>query len=418
MSIEQIIKENENQCETPYFLYFYDVLKNTTSAMLNAITENANLLYSIKANPNKSIIKFMEQQGIMFEVASEGELYHILSCGIDGKKIVFSGQGKTKSGIKSAIENGVLVINVESIRELKDIRTISKELNKSIKVILRINPSFDNQESALQMGGVPSSYGIDEEQLFELLDQQNSDFSIDGLFMYLGTNYHEHKYIVKNTEYLFNLAEKVYKDYGIKFEFLDFGGGFGIPEFDTDTELDLVILKQDLVQIFKDKLKLPCFSEIKNLFFESGRYLVARCGVLVTKVLDVKVSRGVKYVILNGGINCLGIKQMEYRRVEPHLELVQNNHHDVDKVEEVCIVGTTCTPIDVTHQGICLYPVEIDDYIYFNECGAYIYEFSPKNFCGQVSLAEYMYKENKVYITRKRGDVNSTYGDLFMDIDI
>jgi len=416
MLIEKIIKDNAGLLETPYYLYSYDDLKQSTRVLLNTLPQKSELLYSIKANPNSTIIKFMDKEGVMFEVASEGELRHVLGIGIESQKVVFSGQGKTKSGLISAIKNEVLAINIESLRELNDTITISKELNKSTKIILRINPMFNNEESALKMGGIPSSYGIDEEQLFVFLSQNESKI-IDGLFTYIGSNYHNYKYIVENTRYLFELAEKLYDKYNIKLRYLDFGGGFGIPEFDTDPELDMTMLAIELNKLFEEKLSLDCFTDIERLFFESGRYLTARSAVLVTRVIDVKISRGKKYVILDGGINCLGIKQMEYRRVEPCLQLVKTDGY-IEESEEVCIVGTTCTPIDVVHKGVTLPIVEIGDYIYFNECGAYSLEFSPQSFCGQVSPAEHIIKDNQIFTMRNRGNYNSPYGCLFTNINV
>lgn len=413
MDYSKFIVDNCADITTPYFMYFYDVLTQTVDSLLDAITKKAKLLYSVKANPNKSILQILDKQGVMFEVASEGELYHTLSCGVSGDKIVFSGQGKTLSGIRAAINSDVLAITAESIRELKDIRKIAESIDKEVSVIVRVNPSMENKESALQMGGVPSPYGIDEEILIDFLKNSNENLSIKGLFMYLGTNYHDHRYIVRNTRYLFQLAEKIYNRYGLKFQILDFGGGFGIPEFEADPELNLQELKSDLEKLMMHYLQLPCFSEVRNLFFESGRFVSARSGILVTKIIDIKVSRGTKYIILDGGINCLGIKQMEYRRVEPHLELVKLHPAFPEPKEKVCIVGTTCTSIDIVHKELLLPKAQIGDYIYFDECGAYIYEFSPKNFCGQVTLPEYLYKDQNTIIIRKSGDIKNVYGELF-----
>jgi len=410
MCINHILKDYP-KLQTPYFLYCYDSIEKTANALLNSLPKESNLLFSVKANPNPSYLKILEEKGILFETASEGELMHLVNNNIAAHKIVCSGQGKTKSYFEAALNLGVLAINVESSRELSDLSKLSEALNKVANILVRINPIFNNSESALIMGGAPSPYGIDEDLFYKLIDVNN--FTFNGLFMYAGSNYHNFENIVSNTKYLFELAERLYNTHSIKLKYLDFGGGFGVPEFNTDSELDITKMSNDLNYLFKQKLNLDCFSDVRKYFFESGRYLAARCAVLVTKVIDIKISRGKKFLILDGGINCLGIKQFEYRRTEPKIELIkQNNCIESDLVEEVCLVGTTCTPIDISHKNASLQHVEIGDLICFKECGAYSLEFSPKSFCGQINPAEYIYKNRILYITRDYGDINKPYGSF------
>ena len=418
MDIELIVKKYGDHLCTPCFIYDHNFLVANGKALKKALPVRANLVYSVKANPNPSIIYALQKIGALFEVASEGELLHLLNIGIAAEKIIFSGQGKTVSGITKAIKNEVLVINIESMREWKDVSEISKSLNKKVRVLLRVNPMFNNRDAALKMGGVASPYGVDEETI-DLFFAEGSELClIEGIFVYAGSNYHNYIDIIENTKYIFELAEKIYKKFNVKLKYLDFGGGFGVPEFISDPELDLGNLEKGLKKLFEEKLSLPCFSNIRKLFFESGRYLTATSGVLVMRVVDVKMSRGKQYVILDGGINCMGIKQFEYRRTEPELHLITQKCVDYGNVKEVCIVGTTCTPIDLIHQGINLPKVSIGDFIYFNDCGAYSLEFSPQNFCGQVSPIEYMFKNNMLYVTKEQGNIECPYGELFTNLEL
>lgn len=418
MNIESTIKKYAAHLSTPCFVYDYDHLEENEKELRKALPNSADLVYSIKANPNPAVIYSLQKMGVLFEVASEGELIHLLKIGIDTDKIIFSGQGKTVSGITRAIKNNVLAINIESMREWKIVSEISTKLKRKVSILLRINPLFDNKYAALKMGGISSPYGVDEEDIELFFSEHSQLCSIEGIFVYAGSNYHDYTDIVKNTRYIFELAERIYEKFGVKLKYLDFGGGFGVPEFLSDPELDLDSMGEELNSLFDEKLLLPCFSDIRKLFFESGRYLVATSGVLIMRALDIKISRGKKYVILDGGINCMGIKQFEYRRTEPELHLVTREHISNKNVSEVSLVGTTCTPIDLVHQGIALPKVSEGDFIYFNDCGAYTLEFSPKNFCGQVSPIEYMLKNDDLFITKEKGDIECPYGRVYTNLEL
>lgn len=414
MMSKEVIEHAVLSYRTPLFLYSKSTIINAAKSLKQSLPDNALLLYSVKANPNPTIIKLLFHEGLLFEVASEGELRHILNIGIKPESIIFSGQAKSIAGIRLAVEKSVKAINVESVRELSDINRCCIKLNKTQSVMLRVNPKLNNHSSVLKMGGVPSPYGIDEEQIESVIKEFISEnVRIVGLFMYAGSQYFNESSIISNTAYLLDLSYSISQRLQIPIYSLDFGGGFGVPEDESENELNLLKLSEGMKSLFAEE-NLNWLEKQCNFFFESGRYLVAKSAIYITKIIDVKVSRGVKYAILDGGINNLGIKQLQYRTYDPKITVLGKEEM---KKERVTIVGPTCTPIDIVCQNILLPQINIGDYIVIEDCGAYSAYFSPIYFCGHDSPAEVLYdKTNDKFMQIKvRGDINHSCGYGFVE---
>lgn len=413
MISETIMTRAATSFGTPLFLYNQSEIVSAAKSLMQALPGKARLLYSIKANPNPAILKLLAHTGLLFEVASEGELRHILNVGIQPESIVFSGQGKSIEGIQLAVEKSVKAINVESIRELSDIKLCCERLSKRQSVMLRVNPKMDNHNSVLKMGGVPSPYGIDEEQIENVITNFHSkNVQIVGLFMYAGSQYFDENSILDNVAYLLDLAHSIHQRLHISISSLDFGGGFGIPEDESEKELDLIKLSEEMCRLFANEKNW--LGEHCDLYFESGRFIVAKSAVYIARVIDTKMSRGVRYVILDGGINNLGIKQLQYRTFEPKVTVLSK---DTSKKEYVTIVGPTCTPIDVVCKNVLLPKIDIGDLVMIEDCGAYMAYFSPIYFCGHDSPAEVMYydTEDKIIPIKLRGDKYHACGYGFVD---
>jgi diaminopimelate decarboxylase len=411
---ENIVARAVSTYDSPLFLYSKSTITSTAKSLMRALPDDALLLYSVKANPNPTIIRLLSQAGLFFEVASEGELRHILNIGIKPDSVIFSGQGKSVDGIQLAVERSVKVINVESVRELSDINSCCEKLNKMQPVMLRVNPKIDNHNSVLKMGGVPSPYGIDEEQIENVIRKfVSNNVRITGLFMYVGSQYFDECSILNNTAYLLDLANSINKNLHIPICSLDFGGGFGVPEDASEKELDLLKLSEGMCTLFTEE-RLNCLGGRCDFFFESGRFLVARSAIYIARVIDVKISRSVKYAVLDGGINNLGIKQLQYRTYEPKVSVLGKERVEN---ERVTIVGPTCTPIDIVCQDVLLPKVNIGDYIVIEDCGAYSMYFSPVHFCGHDSPAEVLYDETegRFMQIKLRGDKSHACGYGFVD---
>lgn len=399
---EKLIKDLINQYGSPLVIYDEEQLISNYEKLKSAVGKNT-IIYSMKANPNPHIIKILSSLGCYVETASEGEYSVLKTLGIPVNNIIYSGQAKSESGISQAINDGVFLINVESKKQMELVIKYSEKHKKETKVLLRINPSSIDNNAVLKMGGTPSPFGVDECYIKEIAKMtKGTCVKLTGLFMYNGSQYYCSSSIYNNTKYLCNLANE-YKDL-MDLEYLDFGGGFGVVESEDQHELDMNDLKIKLTQVDQHLDAL----DIKKAFFESGRYLTSSCGILVSTVVDTKMSRSKKFVILDSGINNTGIKQYCYRTYEPFLLVVGNK---TNKIEHQILVGPTCTTIDRVHRGINLPSINIGDNVIFLESGAYLMSYSPIHFCGHPTPAEIMIcKDGQVILTRERTDIKNACG--------
>lgn len=181
-----VINKVVEQFGTPVLCFEHDEIEKYVGKMLHILPTAASLVYSVKAGPNPYIIRYLFNHGGYFETASEGELMYLLSLRVPASKIIVSGQGKTKEYIELAISNGVTKFNLESENEIKMLSVYKKDNNLNCSI--RINPNFSNNRSVLKMGGVPSAYGIDENQLDRILSKDTENV-LNGIFMYAGSQF-------------------------------------------------------------------------------------------------------------------------------------------------------------------------------------------------------------------------------------
>lgn len=390
---------------TPCLCYEQSEIEYWVQTLRGALPEPAELIYSVKASPSPVLITYYKQAGLYFETASRGELAILIGLGVSPDKIWVSGQGKTQAYLKEAVSYGVRRFNLESRRELEILAPLIAD-KEDCSCNLRINPKRSFGGSKLSTAGESSAFGVDEEQMDSILLGEYGSL-INGIFVYAGSQLFHAEDIVKNTEYCFHLAKKVYDLTRRPLKNVDFGGGFGVPEDECTEELDVEALRTNLSALFRRFTGEACFTDHTSFYFESGRYLCARTACLICSVVDMKSSRGQKYLITDGGINCLGVKQKEYRLSPPYIRHIGQGGGETDTYR---IVGTTCTPIDMTHPGVVLHNPLIGDYICILDCGGYSLTFSPQRFNGLYAIAEVVHKEEGYVSFVQRGDNRAPFG--------
>lgn len=379
----------------PLIIYSTKELNYRISELRDALPVESRLLYSVKANPNPYVLDVLNQAGLGFEVASAGELQHVINSGIHSDRIVLGGPIKSKEAILLGIRNNILSYNVESEQDLQN---IAGESGQNLNLSIRINPDFSNRNSILKMGGVPSQFGIDEKKVIPLIRKYKNKVNINGLFMYAGSQFFDAQSIIQNTSFLIEFAEKHIAEFK-QLDFIDFGGGFGVAETSLQSDLDLKVLKTGLADLFERKKQF--LDGIKYKYFESGRYLTATSAVLASKVLDIKYSKGKKFIILDTGINHLGLRQFNNNErgylIRP---LKEYQHHS-----PAILTGATCTPIDIIQYETDFPDVAAGDIVLINNVGAYTASLSPYNFCGFTYPAEVAVDDSgNIFPIRERGD--------------
>src|SRR5208283_5091329 len=278
---------------TPLFAYDESVMRRQWNLLRSTFPARFDIYYSVKANPNLSILAFFLAQGAGLEIASAGELYQAREAGCVPDRLLFAGPGKTPAEIQLALSESIGEIHAESMLELERIAAIATKLDMRAPVAIRINPDSDAQGGAMRMGGKPAPFGIDEELLDRALDFALSQPSIEfrGIHLFAGTQILDCEVLVAQYRKGLQLAQRTAKRLGKPVHRLDFGGGLGVPYFSNERPLDMATLSLDLAELEREIAADPTVAGTR-LVIEPGRYLIAEAGLYLTRVLDVKVSRG------------------------------------------------------------------------------------------------------------------------------
>lgn len=367
---------------TPFFVYDRAGLDRKYEALRAALPARFSIFYSIKANPNLAILRHFLSRACGFEIASGGEFLLALQAGCSPKQVVFAGPGKTEAELELVLSHGIGEIHVESFLEAKRIGEICRRLKVRARIAVRVNPTADAEGGAMRMGGRPAPFGVDEEILDEVLDEVLADAALEpcGIHLFTGTQILDHSVLIGQYRHGLSLARRVAGRLGKPLHTVDFGGGFGVPYFAHEQELNLSALREELAALFSEVEAEPAFAGTRFLV-EPGRFLVAEAGVYVARVNDIKISRGKKFLIVDGGMNhhlaASGNLGQTIKRNYP-VALVNKLAKSVE--DTVDVVGPLCTPLDTLARGVALPRAEVGDLLGIFQSGAYARTASPLGF--------------------------------------
>ena len=399
---------------TPLFVYDESVLLRKWELLRSTYPQRFDIYYSVKANPNPNLLAFFLAQGAGLEIASAGELYQAMEAGCSPGRILFAGPGKTLGEIELALKTKIGEIHAESLTELERIATIAGRLDQTASVALRVNPDGDAQGGAMRMGGKATPFGIDEETLDYALDFALSCPAIEvrGIHLFAGTQLLDAEILLSQYRKGLQIARRVVERLGRPLHSVDFGGGLGVPYFSNDHPLDMELLKTNLNEFMQEISDDPHFADTRFVI-EPGRYLMAEAGVYVARVLDVKVSRGKTFAIVDGGMNHhlaasgnLGQTIKRNFPVAVATRLLQPHENTVD------IVGPLCTPLDVLARSLAVPHIEAGDLIAVFQSGAYARSASPVGFLSHPTPPEVLVNGGEARLIRRRGQVADYLRDV------
>ncbi len=390
IKISQLAKKTAGNA---FYAYDSALIKSRISDLRKYLPDEIKLHYALKANPMPDLISYVRHLVDGFDVASVGELKLAISCGQNPSEISFAGPGKSDNELRTSIESGA-IINAESAGELERIIKISKKLSRKVKVAIRVNPDFELKSSGMKMGGGASPFGIDAEQVPEILSTLNeTDLIFMGFHIFNGSQNLREEALIEAAEKTFDLAVKLAVFSEVPLRALNIGGGFGIPYFPGDKALNLKSLGEKLtplVQGFKKK-----FPET-DVVMEFGRYITAESGLYVCKVIDRKISRGQTYIVTNGGMHHHLAASGNFGQIlKKNYPIVVGNKMSKknlcsNNLENVNIVGCLCTPLDRLGEKVDLPYIEVGDYIIVFYSGAYGLSSSPHNFLNHPKIKEFL----------------------------
>ena len=372
--------------QTPFYAYDRALLTRRVAELRAALPASIKLHYAMKANPMPAVVNHMARLVDGIDVASGGELLVALDSGADPHEISFAGPGKRHGELRQAVAAGIL-INIESFREVAELGAIRQATGWPVRVAVRVNPDFELKGSGMKMGGGPKQFGVDAEQVPELLAEiGKAGLAFEGFHLFAGSQNLRPEAIVEAQQKCFELALRLAESAPAPVKFLNLGGGFGIPYFPGEQRLDLSSIGANLAAIAAEAAEKMPQAEI---VIELGRYLVGEAGIYVTKVLDRKVSRGLTYLVTDGGLHHhLSASGNFGQVIRKNYPAAIGNRMDEPAGEAVSVVGPLCTPLDILADKMPLPDARPGDLVVIFQSGAYGATASPRGFLSQPDLVE------------------------------
>jgi len=372
---------------SPFYAYDRRLLDQRVAELRHALPPGIKLHYAMKANPMPAVVGHMARLVEGIDVASGGELKIALDAGADPREISFAGPGKRDAELHQAVAAGIMV-NIESFREVGVLAAASVELGLPARVSVRVNPDFELKSSGMKMGGGPKQFGVDAEQVPELLAEIGlAGLAFEGFHLFAGSQNLKPEAIVEAQRKCFDLAVRLAEHAPSAVKFLNLGGGFGIPYFPGEQALDLAPIGANLAEIQADAARLMPQAEI---VIELGRYLVGEAGIYVSRIIDRKISRGHVFLVADGGLHHHLSASGNFGQVirKNYPAAIGNRMQAPAGTESATVVGPLCTPLDLLADRMPLGHAQVGDLVVIFQSGAYGVSASPQAFLGHPNVVE------------------------------
>lgn len=374
--------------ETGYFVYDLDKLHShlTFLSKQNVV----KLWYAVKANPLSSIIETVANSGINFDVASQGELEHVLTQGVDSSRILNTGPAKSKQQLRNFLEQGVNTFVLESLNQLQWLDEISAELEVKPDALLRVQLQWPEGEKNPLGGNTVTPFGLGCDQWQSIKADQYCHVNLCGLHIFQWGNMLSNNKMFDLWQQMVEPLTELAAAIGMPLDILDLGGGLGVDYVNTgeticwQTAMDhLAIIKQQ--------------ANAKELWLELGRYAVAECGYYSAPVVDRKNNFGKQQLVLSAGINHL-LRPAITDQPFPAILLRETTA----SLQPFNVHGPLCTSLDCLGELALPEDCQVDDQLVFGYCGAYGFtESMPFFLCHEVA-AEYCYQKGKLTVVREQ----------------
>ena len=378
--------------KTPIYCYSLEKIKNNILNLKKNFKKiNPLICYAVKANSNLNILKELKNCNLGADVVSVGELMKALKSGINPKKIVFSGVGKTFSELEYAINKNILLINTESKSEILEIEKIAKKKKKIVNIGIRLNPNTDAKTlKQISTGKKENKFGVNMKIFLRLVkDLKKSKYiNLNCLSVHIGSQILD----TKPYENMLKVVDKAIKKSNYKFDYIDLGGGMGIDYAHNNSKLNL---KKYSILIEKFIKKNNC-----KIIFEPGRSIVGNSGILITKIIYIKEGYKKDFVILDAAMNDL-IRPALYgahHKIMPY-KMIKKNTKNYE------FVGPICESTDKFGSIKKFQKLNEKDFLVICDVGAYGTSLS-SNYNLRPKPIEILIKGSKVQVISKRQKIS------------
>lgn len=392
---------------TPTYVYDAEGIRQRLARVRSALGSGKGgvpdplVCFAVKANSALAVLRVLAREGAGADIVSGGELRRALEAGISPQRILFSGVGKTDDELDAAIAAGIRSINIESAEELQRIMARATAADKSVPVSLRLNPDVDPETHPYLATGLrQSKFGIPMVQAMELAMRahRHPNLRLVGLACHIGSQ------IVDAAPYRESVMHMrrtigALRDAGVALAQLDLGGGLGVAYRPGEAEIDVAAWGR-AVRIETDDLGL-------QIVVEPGRWLVAECGVLLTRVIGRKRGEGNSFIIVDAAMNDL-LRPALYEAYHP---IVPARRVDPEApLTIVDVVGPVCESGDFLALGRAMPAVEPGELLMVLDAGAYGMVMA-STYNTRPLPAEVLVDEGRFAVTRPRRSIDALLGD-------
>lgn len=390
---------------TPIYIINEQTIRQRISELKGVLEENyskVRIHYAVKANTNAAILKILLSEGAFLDCVSIGEIYIALTVGYSPDQIIYTGNNYTNEDFEYALTKGV-TINLDALSQIKRLNRIMKKTKLKCDILsFRVNPEFGSgHHDHCITAGPDIKFGILESSIVQAYEEAlKLGFTRFGIHMHIGSGILEVEPFRIAAEKFLKIAGKVHAELGINFEFLDFGGGLGIPYKPDQAPFDLEEYGATILGLFKEKIEEY---DLGEPFFciEPGRFLVAESTIILSEVNTIKQTVSKNYIGIDAGFNNL-IRPTMYGSYH---EMVVANKMTQQPENIYEIAGPICETGDVLAHERQLPLIEEGDIIAILDAGAYGFTMA-SNYNARPYAAEILVREGQSYIVRQRQPID------------
>ncbi len=387
---------------TPVYIYSRQTLIDHYQKIKRAFRSvNPLICFSVKANSNLAVLRILADQGAGMDVVSGGELYKARKVGVNPKKIVYAGVGKSEKEIAEAIKAGILFFNAESFAELALIERAAARLRREVNVSLRMNPDIDpHTHKFITTGKMTNKFGLDIRTCEDIFLRSTifSHLNLIGLHIHIGSQITNSQPFIKAIRKALLLIRRL-KQRKVGLKYFNIGGGLGIIYRDEKPQTAKAFAQAVLPLLKATKLKI---------ILEPGRFIAGNSGIMVTKVVYVKKTPSKNFAIVDAGMNDL-IRPSLYGAYHEILPVVkaQEAHLKLRSIQRYDIVGPICESADFLAKNRTMPVLHAENLLAVMGAGAYGFVMS-SNYNSRPRVAEVLVNKDRFDLVRKR----ESYRDL------
>ncbi len=396
--LSAILPEIVNTFGTPFHIYDEKGIKDTCRQLKSAFKDINGFkeFFAVKALPNPCIMKIMQEMGFGFDCSSTPEIKLSRQIGSYQEEIMFTSNNTSSSQFKTALEDGGCILNLDDISLIPKLPKIPELIS------FRYNPGPRRKGNKIIGNPVESKYGLSHDQIIDSFDQSlKLGVKRFGIHTMLASNELNYEYMVETTRMLLDIVNLVCGKLNITFEFINIGGGIGIPYTPDEKAFDLESMAGEITILFEQFNKLNGW--VPKLYMESGRFITGPHGALVTSIINYKdIYR--EYVGVDASMSALMRPGMydAYHHIHIH------GKDDSSPLEKVDVAGALCENIDKFAIQRDLPVTSEGDILVIHDTGAHGHAMG-FNYNGQLRPKELLLKEDSTVELIRRAETFDDY---------